>query len=75
MSDEREEGDVEEKREKAQHYAITIGHVLEDDTTQATLVSDSDIQQTVSIPVPSRRANSNPAFLGSEDFHQGPNCC
>jgi hypothetical protein len=29
-------------------------------------VSDSDVQQTVSIPVPFRRVNSNPAFLGSE---------
>jgi hypothetical protein len=37
MSDEREEEDVEEEQEKAQHYAITIGHVLENDTTQATL--------------------------------------
>jgi hypothetical protein len=33
MSDEREEGDVEEEQEKEQHYAITIGHVLDDDTT------------------------------------------
>ena len=66
MSDEREEGDVEEKQEKAQHYAITIAHVLGDYTTQATLVSDSDIQQTVSIPVPFRRPNSNLVFIGSE---------
>jgi hypothetical protein len=44
MSDEREEEDVEEEQEEAQHYAITISHVLEDDTTQATLVSDSGIQ-------------------------------
>jgi hypothetical protein len=66
MSDEGEEGDVEEKKEKAQHYAITIGHVLGYDTTQATLVSDSDIQQTVSIPVPFRRPNSNLVFLGPE---------
>ena len=66
MSDEREERDVEEEQEKAQHYAVTIGHVLEDDTTQATLVSDSGMQQTVSIPEPFRRVNSTPAFLPSE---------
>jgi hypothetical protein len=66
MSNEREEGDVKEEQEKAQHYAITIGHVLGDDTTQATLVADSDTQQTVSIPGPFRRVNFTPAFLGSE---------
>jgi hypothetical protein len=73
------EGD-EEEQDKAQHYAVTIGHVLEDGTTQATLLSEdpkqsnSSILQTVSIPEPFRRVNSSPAFLGSEQRLNDVSC-
>jgi hypothetical protein len=42
-------------------YAATIGRILEDNITQATLLSDSDIQPTVQI-------NSNPVFLMLEQW-------
>jgi hypothetical protein len=65
MGDEEEgENKVEEEEEEDddQHYAVTIGHVLQDGTTQAILANDND-QQVVSIPFPFQRLNSKPQFL------------
>src|SRR5207247_598760 len=61
-----EEEEEEEEEEEPLHCAVTIGHVLDDGTIEATLVS-GDLQQTVSIPEPFRRTNSKPTFLSYEE--------
>jgi hypothetical protein len=48
-----------EGEDQNKHYAITIGHILQDDTTKAFLESDTE-QQAVSIPSPFL---SMPGFL------------
>src|SRR5271155_241600 len=48
-----------------EHYGVTIGHVLQDDTVQAVLASGDD-QLVVSIPAKFRRVNSRLAFLSDQ---------
>ena len=62
--EEQQQQEEEEEEEQEVHYALTIGHVLQDGTEQATSVS-SNGHQTVSIPISFRRLNSKPAFLRS----------
>jgi len=50
---------MNDKEEDNEHYGVTIGNVLQDDT-QCRL---SWYQQLVSIPIKFRRVNSKPAFL------------
>jgi hypothetical protein len=44
---------------------VTIGHVLQDDTEEAVLIS-KDAQQVVSIPTQFRRINGKPKSLNKE---------
>ncbi|KAH8817388.1 hypothetical protein F5884DRAFT_779212 [Xylogone sp. PMI_703] len=55
--------DPEEEGDET-HYAITIGHVLEDNTTKATIMTEEDDSPVdVSIPVEFQRNNGTPTFI------------